>query len=180
MTQARQFFLYLTVVTWGIIIGGVVYSHIVYFPPFLSHLPESTSMLKGDYGIHEENFWMFIHPVAILSTLAALMLNWKVTARRKFILTPTVIYALAILATATYFVPELIAFSESSDSTTVTAAEWLERGQTWQYLSWIRGSFMFAGFISLLIALTKANVIGQAQLKTKYEPERARREQPVS
>jgi hypothetical protein len=64
---------------------------------------------------------------------------------------------LAIIATATYFVPELMAFADSNNATTVTPSEWFQRGQTWQHLSWIRGSFMFTGFFMLLIALTKEN-----------------------
>ena len=53
--------------------------------------------------------------------------------------------------TALYFVPELQAFRASASST-VTAAEWYARGQRWQHLSWIRGTFMYAAFVPLLLA----------------------------
>ena len=69
MQKSRQLFLFITITLWAIIIGGIVYSHIVYFPPYLSHLPESTSLITGEYGLHDENFWMFVHPLAILSTI---------------------------------------------------------------------------------------------------------------
>ena len=155
MQKSRQLSLFIAITLWAIIIGGIVYSHIVYFPPYLSHLPESIQLITGEYGLHEENFWMFVHPLAILFTIITLILNWKLKARRKFILITFVIYALAILVTAIYFLPELKAFAGSSNSTTVTPSEWFQRGQTWQYLSWIRGFFMCLAFIMLLIALTK-------------------------
>lgn len=155
MTQARQLSLFTAITLWATIVGGVVYSHITYFPPYLSHLPESNSLINGKYGLNDANFWMFIHPLAILSTITTLILNWKLKARRKFILITLGIYALAIIATAVYFVPELMAFADSTKNTTVTPAEWYQRGQTWQHLSWIRGTFMFVGFLLLVVALTK-------------------------
>ncbi|MFC0771469.1 hypothetical protein [Terrimonas alba] len=60
----------------------------------------------------------------------------------------------ALIATIFYFLPNLMLFADSMNST-VSPAEWYERGQTWQRLSWIRGSAMIAGFVLLLIALTK-------------------------
>lgn len=157
MTQARQLSLFTAITFWAIIVGGIVYSHIAYFPSYLSHLPESNNLINGEYGLKDANFWMFIHPIAILSTIITLTLNWKLKARRKFIFITLGIYALAIIATAVYFVPELMAFAGSTNNTTVTPAEWLQRGQTWQHLSWIRGAFMFVGFLILQVALTKDN-----------------------
>lgn len=157
MIQARQLSLFTAITFWAIIIGGIMYSHIVYFPPYLSHLPESNKLIAGDYGLKDGNFWMFIHPLAIVTTIIALVLNWKLKTRRKFILMTFSIYVLVIIATATYFLPALFSFADSNNATTVTPSEWFERGQTWQHLSWVRGSFMFFGFLMLLIALTKEN-----------------------
>ncbi len=155
MIQARQISLYIALTFWAIIIGGVMYSHIVYFPPYLSNLPESNKLITGNYGLHDGNFWMFVHPFTIVTTIATLILNWQIKKRRKLILIAFSIYAIAIVATATYFVPNLLAFASSSSDTTVAASEWYQRGQTWQHFSWIRGSSLYVGFLMLLIALTK-------------------------
>jgi hypothetical protein len=132
-----------------------MYSHIVYFPPYLSHLPESNKLITGEYGLQEGNFWMMIHPLLILSIITTLMLNWKLPTRRKFVFIAFGIYALAIVVTAIYFVPELKAFAASGESSSLPAADWYHRGQTWQHLSWIRGFSLYVGFIMLLIALLK-------------------------
>jgi hypothetical protein len=61
-----------------------------------------------------------------------------------------------LVVSSLFFIPELMAFKQSPESN-LPPAEWLERGKRWQYLSWIRGTVCFLGFIPLLIALTKAN-----------------------
>jgi len=154
MKQISQLFLFISIILWAVILGAVVYSHMVFFSAYLTHLPASTALLKGDYGLHDEKFWMMIHPALIASLLLTLLLNWRLATRRKYILVALAIYALAIVATFLYFVPELKNFA-ASDQSTIPAAEWLERGNRWQYLSWTRGAFMFIGFIFLLVGLTK-------------------------
>ena len=62
------------------------------------------------------------------------------------------LYALAIVATTFYFVPELRAF-KNSPHLAVSPAEWLARGQRWQKLSWLRGTVMYLGMVPLLLAL---------------------------
>lgn len=157
MQQARQICLCIAISCWGILLGGIVYTHLVFFPPYLSHLPESTQLVTGEYGLQDENFWMRVHPVTIVAVLAVLLLHLKARTRRPFIITAFVIYVLVLVATAVYFVPELQAFANSAAQPEVSAGEWLQRGQRWQQWSWLRGSCMLAGFILLLIALVKNN-----------------------
>jgi hypothetical protein len=155
MINARQVSLFVALTFWAIIIGGVMYSHIVYFPAYLSHLPESNQLIKGEYGLHDENFWMFVHPFAIVTTVATLILNWRIKNRRKPILIALSIYILAIVVSAIYFIPNLLIFANSDTITTVTPSEWYKRGQMWQHLSWLRGGSLYIGFLLLLSALTK-------------------------
>ena len=131
-----------------------MYSHIVYMPAYLGHLPESNNLIRGEYGLKDENFWMFIHPFAILSTIVSLFLNWKMKERRKLISITAVIYGMVIIATAIYFVPGLLAFAKA-DQAGLAPATLYEQGQLWQRLSWMRGGCMFVGFLLLLAALTK-------------------------
>lgn len=142
----------LSILLMGVLLGGIVYSHLVYFPVYLSALPDSAVLVNGPYALHEERFWLLIHPLAILSLIISLALNWRIRARRKLIFIPLVVYLLAIVVTALYFVPELRAFQNSPNSN-VSAAEWFARGRRWQYLSWVRGSFLGLSIVPLLLAL---------------------------
>ena len=141
-----------SIMLMGILLGGIVYSHIVYFPVYLSSLPDSAVLVNGPYALHEERFWLLIHPVAILSLLISLALNWKNRTVRKLIAIPLIVYVLAIVVTALYFVPELGNF-KNSPNMNVSRAEWLARGQRWQYLSLIRGTLIGLSIIPLLLAL---------------------------
>lgn len=128
MQRAAQIFLFITVILWGTLIGGIMYSYIVFFPTYLSHLPQSTALINGPYGLKDEAFWMVIHPAMMLSIIITLLLNWNSVSRRKYILIPCFIYALTITATFIYFVPELMAFAKSNQARSSSAAEWLQRG----------------------------------------------------
>ena len=142
----------LSILLMGILLGGIVYSHIVYFPPFLSDLPASSVLVNGPYALHEEYFWLTIHPVAILSLIVSLALNWKDSVRRKLIAIPLTVYVLAIVVTTFYFVPELQNFAHSA-TMNVSSEEWYARGQRWQHMSWIRGTLLLLSYIPLLLAL---------------------------
>ena len=146
--------LMLSIILWGTLLGGIAYSHLVYFPVYLSALPDSSVIVNGPYGLHESIFWMTIHPLLILSLIITLVLNWRLRARRKLILISFVVYVLVIVVSQIYFIPELMAF-ERSPKSGLSPAEWFARGQRWQRLSWIRGVIMYAGILPLLLALTK-------------------------
>ena len=146
--------LFLTVILWGTLLGGIAYSHLVYFPTYLSALPDSSVVVNGPYGLREARFWTTIHPLLILSLVLTLVLNWGLPSRRKLILISFAVYVVVIVVSLTYFVPELMAFERSPESS-VTPAEWLARGQRWQRLSWIRGAVCYAASVPLLLALTK-------------------------
>ena len=154
--------LFLAVILWGTLLGGIAYSHLVYFPVYLSALPDSAVVVNGPYGLHEAIFWMTIHPLLILSLIVALILNWKSRSRRKLILISFSIYIVVIVVTQIYFLPELVAF-ERSPKSGLSPGEWLARGQRWQRLSWVRGMVMYAAILPLLLALTKpVNVLKES------------------
>ncbi|HEV2912381.1 MAG TPA: hypothetical protein VGX92_03595 [Pyrinomonadaceae bacterium] len=150
--------LFLAVILWGTLLGGIAYSHLVYFPVYLSALPDSSVVVNGTYGLNEGIFWMMIHPLLILSLILTLVLNWKFKSRRKLILISLAIYIVVLIVTQIYFLPELGAFRHSPESN-LSPAEWLARGQRWQRLSWIRGVTMYIGILPLLLALTKPDSI---------------------
>ncbi|HLM58707.1 MAG TPA: hypothetical protein VK422_21565 [Pyrinomonadaceae bacterium] len=152
--------LFLAVILWGTLLGGIAYSHLVYFPVYLSALPDSAVVVNGPYGLHEAVFWMTIHPLLILSLILALALNWKSRPRRNRILISSAIYVVVIVASGLYFIPELGAFQRSPGSG-LSTAEWLARGHRWQRLSWVRGAVMYAGILPLLAAL--ANPFGDTK-----------------
>jgi hypothetical protein len=148
------YLLMISVVLWGVLLGGIVFAHVVYFPVYLSHLPESAIITNGDYALHEEHFWLFIHPLLVLSLTVSLIANWSDAVRRKLIASTLVVYVVILIISAVYFIPQLAEFHDSPRSG-ISSAEWIERGQHWQHMSWIRGTTLFVFTIPLLIALAR-------------------------
>lgn len=148
------FVLMVAIILWGTLLGGITYSHLVYFPRYLSDLPASAVVVNGPYGLNESVFWLIIHPLLIISLVAALVVNWNSSARRKLIAISFAVYVMVLLVSQFFFIPELVLFKHSPEST-VAAAEWLARGRRWQRLSWLRGAVMYLAFVPLLFALTK-------------------------
>lgn len=154
--------LMLSVVLWGTLLGGIAYSHLVYFPAYLSALPDSAVVVNGPYGLQEGVFWLLIHPLLILSLVFTLVTNWRLKERRNLVLLSSAVYVVVLVVTSLYFVPELREFAHSPQSA-VSPAEWLARGQRWQRLSWLRGAVMYASFLPLLVALTKQARVPQEE-----------------
>jgi hypothetical protein len=146
--------LFLAVTLWGTLLGGIAYAHLVYFPVYLSALPDSAVVVNGPYGLNEARFWVTIHPLLILSLIAAVALNWRAKARRRLVLFSFGVYIVVLVVSSLYFIPELRAFQHSPESG-LSAAEWLARGQRWQRLSWLRGAVCYAAFLPMLVALTE-------------------------
>jgi Domain of unknown function (DUF1772) len=146
--------LMLAITLWGTLLGGVVYSHLVFFPVYLSALPDSAVLVNGPFGLSEGIFWAIMHPLLIISLVAALVLNWNSRPRRRLIALSFAVYVGILIISLVYFVPELVLFKNSPQST-VPATEWLARGRRWQRLSWVRGLTMYVMFVPLLWALTK-------------------------
>ena len=143
---------------WGTVLGGFAYSHLVFFPVYLSELPRSAVVVNGPYGLTDGRFWALVHPFLILSLMVTLIANRKSLPRRNLVLVSCAIYFVGLVVTMLYFFPELMAFQASADSS-VSPAEWLVRGTMWQRLSWIRGGMMYVGFLPLVLALTKTDPV---------------------
>jgi len=166
------FLLMAAIIFWATLLGGIAYSHLVYFPAYLSDLPASAVIVNGPYALSEGVFWLTVHPLLILSLVAALVFNWQSRSRRKLIALSFAVYVVVLLITAVYFLPELTLFKHSPEST-IPATEWLARGRRWQRLSWLRGAVMYLAFLPLLWALTKSSAEAAITSRTTTAREEA-------
>ena len=153
--------LMVTIILWGVLLGGVVYSHMVFFPVFLSNLPESSAVVKGVYGLDESRFWMTLHPLLIISLIISLISNWRDAARRRLIAMTFGVYTTALIVTMWYFVPQLMAFASSAQEV-FPESYWDERASLWITLSTIRGLILFIFILPLLIALARPRGVDAA------------------
>ena len=152
MHNLRTFLLILGAIGFITVIGGATYEHLAVVPVWASAVPASLTMFQGEYGLRAQNFWIPIHPVTLILLAAALVLNWR-TPRRKFILTTLAGYVLVLLITFIYFVPELMALTQSAYSTAVDP-ELTRRAGMWETLSLVRLAFLLVLAVTLLLGLS--------------------------
>jgi len=147
------FSLILASISFVIVIGGAVYEHLAVVPVWSAAVPASLSMFQPPYGLAAANFWIPIHPVTILLLAASLFLNWR-SDRRKFILVTLSGYAVILIATFVFFVPELMALTQSPFSQNVDPGL-TARARTWEILSLVRLGFLFLLAMTLLWGLSR-------------------------
>src|SRR6478672_12736251 len=117
-------------VLYGVLLGGVVYSHVVFFPVYLSFLPDSAVLTNGEFALHDENFWLLIHPMLVLSLVITLFVNWADRYRRSRISITLGVYVLVLVVSWTWFVPQLMEFRNSLEAGR-PMEEWKARGNHW-------------------------------------------------
>lgn len=119
--------------------------------------PVSLAMFQGEYNLNGEAFWAKIHPITLLLFIGTLIIFWK-SEKRTNILIALIGYLLIIIATFSYFVPELLDITSSEYSTTID--ETLKnRAKLWENLSLLRLSIIMGLAVILFIGLSKEELI---------------------
>jgi hypothetical protein len=149
----RTLLLILGSISFVIVIGGATYEHAAIVPVWSAAVPESLAMFQGRYGLTAQNFWIPIHPVTLVLLIAALVGNWN-TPRRNYILTTIAGYIAILATTFVYFVPELLALTQTAYSTTVDP-ELTRRANFWEILSLVRLGALLLLAVVLLLGLSK-------------------------
>jgi hypothetical protein len=138
-----------------IMIGGAVYEHIVLVPKWAAAPPVSLSMFQGEYGLNPGPFWMIIHPTILFSFTVTLIMHRK-TERRKPLATVFITYAIILIITSIYFVPELLSITSSAFSSTPDA-QLIKRASLWEMLSLVRLGVLLVSAVVLFLGLAKSN-----------------------
>lgn len=149
----RTVLLILGCISFIIVIGGATYEHAAVVPVWTSAVPASLAMFQGEYGLAAANFWIPVHPITLILLLSALIANWR-TRRRNYILATLIGYVAVLAVTFVYFVPELMAITQSSYVATIDA-ELTRRAKRWELLSLIRLGGLLVLAVILLLGLSK-------------------------
>ena len=148
----------LTCFCFSIIIGAAFYEHLAVWPRAYAAPPKSLSMFQGGYGLNAGVFWRAIHPLTVLLFIITLITWWS-TPKRNYVLIPFAGYALILIATFAYFVPELMKLTSTPYADTIDDAL-KSRGSLWINLSWIRAVILSVLAMILYLGLTKPAIAG--------------------
>ncbi len=136
MSVIKELLYALTCLSFAIVIGAAVYEHIAVVPRWSAAPPASLTMFQGKYGLDAAPFWKLIHPVTLLLLITTLVIFWK-TGSRMHLVVPLSVYVAILVATATYFVPQLLSIVQTPVSETADALL-TSRAKTWETLSLAR------------------------------------------
>ena len=97
--------------------------------------------------------------ITILLFIAALVFNWRVSARRRHLLIVSFLIDCGVtLATFFYFAPETGMIAAAKYDSSIVDPNLFDRMQQWESLNWLRlGAFYVAGIL-LLSALNTSMV----------------------
>ncbi|MCE3281267.1 MAG: hypothetical protein K0Q66_4 [Chitinophagaceae bacterium] len=151
--QSRNLVYILTCLSFSVICGAAVYEHVAVWPKAFAKLPASLSSFQGEHAFNNGIFWMMIHPITLVLFIIATIMHWK-TDRKKHLLYPLIAYAVVLVVTSVYFVPELLSILGTAYSNTYDASL-TARGSQWELLSIIRAVLLFATAVFLYLGLTK-------------------------
>jgi hypothetical protein len=139
-----------------IMLGGGNYEHLNVTPIITSAPPKSLSMLQGPFGFNPIKFWVTFRPLTILLFITAIILNWKISSRRRQLLIASFIVDVAVtIATFTYFAPEAGVIATAPFDSTRIDTKLFERAQLWKELNLIRLMAFYLVGIMLLFVVNK-------------------------
>lgn len=142
--------------SFAVVIGAAVYEHVAVVPRWATAPPASLSMFQGKYGLNPTPFWVAIHPVTLLLLTAAIILFWK-TGSRPYLLITFAGYVIVLIITFTFFVPQLIAITNTAFSGEADHAL-TKRAKLWEALSLVRLFFLIVLAIVGFLGLTKTGM----------------------
>jgi len=137
---------------WGILSGAVVYEHVALVPVWAAAPPASLTMWRGEHRVRSERFWIIVHPVLVVLLVVAIATSWSNDAARGWLWFAFGTYAVVLVVTRLWFVPELLRLTLGPDGS-IAPDEWRRRARRWEVASLVRGVVVLAVAAPLLAAL---------------------------
>ncbi len=152
MTQKiGQILLWIAVVAWSLWFGGLMYEMVVITPLWSSALPESVIEwnARPQYLVIPTKFYAPVAITTILSSLLGLILVWKSSNRRLWLVLSTVCASLTLAFTLVYFFPKNeVLFHNNSAG--LSGADITAIANAWLTANWIRVCVIAIGFFAAL------------------------------
>jgi len=116
-----------------------------------SNPPESFYMFRGPYGQKTTHYWRVVSPLALLSFIVGLILNWHVTDRKSWLLVAFLLYLVVQVCTMAYFVPEQEGLISNAGALPRDVLK--VRTNRWIFLNYVRNVTGMLAYIFLQFAI---------------------------
>lgn len=149
--RITQILLWLSVVVWGCMLGGIIYETLVVVPVWTAALPESIGvMTHPSYPIVPSRMWIPFSNVHTLISIAVLIVAWNQRSRRMWLLFAMAVVILSHAMQFGYFWPRNRAMAGPG----VSPAEVASMANQWRAVNWFRVGYIAAGFLATLRAFS--------------------------
>ena len=150
--EAASMSLLITTVAYLLLNGAQLFETAVLVPVWTAAPPASLHLFHGPYGLDFKVFWIIAHSLHEVTFLAALILNWKIPARRKVLLVVFVAHIAVRAWTLLYFAPVIISFQQILAADTIDQVL-VQKAARWRELNLVR----VAAFVVLSLVLIPLN-----------------------
>jgi hypothetical protein len=159
--SSAKLFLWLFVITLGIVIGGGLYETLVVMPLWASAPPESViayyqhNVANPQFTLNQGGrFWIFVTPLLGLLSILTLLSGFRTRPEhRVWRITATVLTLIVVISTFAWFVPNIIKLTGEA-VTTMNPDEITSLTNWWSRLNWLRAIVYSVAWLAALRALT--------------------------
>lgn len=158
--RVTRMFLWISVLAWGILVGGKLFDLRVLVGAWSASPPESLSLLP--YGPRfpvDTGDYFFPSSVALLvCSFGGLIAGWNTPSRfRALLAVPAVMLLVTLVVTVLWFWPANAALWAAAHSSTISAqdrAEVAELVRQWVQFDWLRVAVGMTGFVCSIRAIS--------------------------
>ncbi|MFL6514035.1 MAG: anthrone oxygenase family protein [Chthoniobacterales bacterium] len=165
-TRALRFFLWISVIGWGIGLGGKLFDLLIVAGAWDASPPGSLALLP--YGprfpMNPGDFCQPLSIVMAVSVVAALVCGWKAARQiRLWLWLPVLMFLIIWAITPTVFWPMIRELYRSSiGKTSHTDAELVQLVRRWMIWDWFRASLIAVGFLASVRAIILAGTANRS------------------
>lgn len=152
MTQKiGQFFLWIAVIAWSFWLGGLIYEMVVIMPLWSANLPNSVLEwnARPNFVVNPTRFYLPIVITVILSSLLGMILSWKTSNQRLWLILSTVCGVTAFVFTLIYFFPKNDVLFRNQNAG-LSGEEITAIAHAWLSANYVRAAIMAIGLFSAL------------------------------
>jgi hypothetical protein len=155
--RALRFFLWMSVIGWGVGLGAKLFDLVVVAGAWSAAPPASFSLLPygKQYPIDPGDFFIPLSAVMTLGIAGALICGWRTSAQLRFLLLLALVVFLIIWAiTPTVFWPMIHQlYGTATGKIVSTDAESIALARRWLVWDWFRVGLIAVGFIAFVRAI---------------------------
>src|SRR5262245_33735994 len=136
--------------------GASVYQRISLIPEWGGDLPQSVVLYFRDThaGQAIDRFWTAVTAPTAVAIILALILNWPLVDRRRWILRGVILFFLMLAWTAAYFVPKGVIPLMLRGGEGLTPEAITEMARAWIFWDWFRMAATLGSYLCFVKAAT--------------------------